>query len=108
MINSLLALKYFEAFAAKDVKRLFELLDPNVTLRDWEVEISGRDHVVGKMNEIFQAFDEIEVLPLRVYRENQTIIAELYISLDRENIKVLDILEFSHDDKILAVRAFKG
>jgi ketosteroid isomerase-like protein len=102
------ALSYFKAFASKDLPKLGELLAPNVSLRDWAVEVVGLDAVLAEMNRAFQALTSIHVDPLNVFSQGNVVAAELDITLDSVRIKVVDILEFSADGKILAIRAFKG
>ena len=102
------ALSYFHAFESKDLARLADLLHPEVTLRDWTVDISGIELVLAEMNKAFRSFSSIRVKPINVFQENSVIIAELSISLDDEVIDVVDILEFSNKLTICSIRAFKG
>lgn len=103
-----LALTYFRAFAAKDLAQLRELLHADVTLRDWVVEVQGRDEVLAEMSRGFESFASIRVTPVHVFCDQSTVIGELDIALDSEHIKVIDVLEYSSDRKIRAIRAFKG
>jgi ketosteroid isomerase-like protein len=103
-----LALTYFRAFAAKDLERLGDLLHPDVALRDWVIDVHGRDQVLAATRGIFDQFTAIEVTPLNVYVDGSTVVGELEITLDGESIKVVDVIEYSPDRKIRAIRAYKG
>ena len=103
-----LALTYFRSFASKDLDRLRGLLDPCITLRDWVIDVKGRDNVLAAMKGIFDQFAAIQVVPMNVLVEGDTVTAELEITLDGELIKVVDIIEYSPDWKIRAIRAYKG
>lgn len=103
-----LAELYFRAFASKDRAQLKELLHTEVTLTDWNVDAKGRDEVLAQMNQIFIAFELIEVVPANIYNDKNTVIGELSIQLDSERIKVVDIIKFSADLRIHSIQAFKG
>jgi hypothetical protein len=81
---------------------------PMWTLRDWLVEVNGRDEVLAEMSRAFESFASIKVTPIHVYCDQNTVIGELDIALDSEHIRVVDVLEYSSDLKIRAIRAFKG
>ncbi len=108
MINKELALTYFYIFASKDLNRLHNLLHPDVTLRDWVVDVIGRDQVLAATKDIFDQFLSIHVVPLRVYLDGDAVISELEITLDADRIRVVDVIEFSKDQKIRSIRAYKG
>ena len=103
-----LALTYFQIFASKDLDRLRELLHPEVTLRDWVINVKGCNQVLAATKSIFDQFSSIQVVPLNVYVDGSTVIGELEITLDAERIKVVDVIEYSLDQKICAIRAYKG
>lgn len=103
-----LALNYFRSFASKDLDRLRDLLHPDVTLRDWVIDVKGRDHVLAATKGIFDQFSSIRVTPLNVHVDGNTVIGELEITLDAERIRVVDMIEYSPDRKIRAIRAYKG
>ena len=103
-----LALTYFRIFASKDLDLLRDLFHPDVTLRDWVIDVNGRDQVLAATKGIFDQFTAIRVTPLNVHVDGNTVIGELEITLDGEQIRVVDLIEFSSDRKIRAIRAYKG
>lgn len=102
-----LALIYFSAFSSKDLNYLRDLLHPKVTLRDWVIDVKGRDNVQAAMKGIFDQVASIQIVPLIFFVDGNTAIAELEIRLDDELIEVVDIIEYSPDKKICAIRAYK-
>ena len=104
-----IAFLYFAAFQAKDVTALRRLFSHNVKLSDWEITADGIDAVIEANIKIFNACESIEVRPLNIYIQDRTVVSELYIVINQfEIIKVVDILEFTADSKIVEIRAFKG
>lgn len=103
-----LALTYFQSFASKDLDRLRDLLHPDVVLRDWVIDVTGRDQVLAATKDIFVQFASIQVTPLKVHVDGGTVVGELEITLDSERIKVVDVLEYCSDRKIRAIRAYRG
>ena len=62
---------------------------------------------------IFDLVDTIVVKPIRVWdflsHEDNVVVAELEIVINGEETElVTDILEFDNDNKIKAIRAYKG
>jgi hypothetical protein len=103
------AFKYFRAFAEKDINSLRVMLAPAVSLRDWDINADGLDAVIAANLNIFNAVKTIAVMPINVFLDGNTVVAELNIEIDgTEPVKVVDILVFDRDGKICAIRAYKG
>lgn len=103
------ALQYFQAFCRKDLTALRAMFAPAVSLTDWEIKAAGIDAVLAANAGIFSAVASIAAVPLNVYVDGTTVIAELEITINgTERIKVVDIIEFDAAGKIAAIRAYKG
>jgi len=103
------ALEYFTTFSEKDTEGLRSMFSDDVVLRDWEIMANGIDEVVDVNQNIFDSIDTILAIPIRVYDNQNTIVAELEITInDEETILVTDILEFDENEKIKEIRAYKG
>ena len=100
--------EYFQAFSNKDIKKLKELFDENIYLNDWELEVFGFNNVIKIMEDLFEKNDlKIEIK--KMYSDKNTVISEIQIFVELNKfIKVVDILEFNKDSKIVAIRAYKG
>jgi hypothetical protein len=99
---------YFQAFSSKNEAGLYRMLHPKVTLRDWTIDIAGRDEVLAEMGRAFRTFNTIAVAPVNLYQHNDTVIGELSISLENELIRVVDIITYTDEREIISIRAFKG
>ena len=81
----------------------------NISLRDWDITAVGKEQVVTANRTIFTAVETIEVTPIHLYQEGQTVIAELEILIDdTERLLVIDVLQFDRHGKIESIRAYKG
>lgn len=104
-----IALNYFQTFSRKDLSSLQALFAEDITLRDWDIEAIGRDSVVAANEAIFNATGNLKVIPVHLYQEGNTVIAELLIEVEEAGIiKVVDVITFNQSGKIVSVRAYKG
>jgi len=103
------SIEYFTAFSEKNIDKLRNMFSNNVSLRDWEIEATGIDHVVEANSKIFNSVETITVDPIKLYQDEKTVIAEIEITVNEvEKILVTDILEFDKENKIKSIRAYKG
>lgn len=108
-----LARQYFVAWNARDIGNLMGLLTVDVTLRDWEVEKIGRDDVAAAHALTFVALPRIsiEVHMIHVAEKTLTAICETLVRLhntEDEKLRVVHVMQFNSEQKIAAVRAYKG
>lgn len=104
-----LSLEYFYNFSLKDIDSLSKMFASGCQLRDWENSAVGKEDVLAVYEKIFNSVDTIAVTPRALYQDNNTVIAELLISIDGdEQILVTDIITFNEAGKIISVRAYKG
>ena len=58
---------------------------------------------------IFKGVDTIEVKTVNIYSDNNTVISEIEILIDKSSkINVVDIISFDEEGKILSITAYKG
>lgn len=101
--------KYLNAFEAKDINSLSNLLSSNVTLRDWELSAAGKAKVLSANQNIFDSCESIKISIVNLFANNHIALAEINITINStDTIKVVDIYEFDSDNKICKIRAFKG
>jgi hypothetical protein len=104
-----IARDYFAAFSKKDLNKLKQMFSVNINLRDWETFAIGRDQVCQANQNIFDAVTVINVDPVNIFVDGLTVIGDLIITINgKEVIKVVDILEFDQDLKIISIKAYKG
>jgi hypothetical protein len=107
------ALRYFDTWNLHDASRLKGLFAAEATLRDWDVEVAGRDAVVAANAKIFAAVPgiKIEVLTTHVAIHTLTTVCEILVRTNNEKgevLKVVDVISFDEESKIVSVRAYKG
>ena len=104
-----LCLKYFETFSRKDLDGLEVMFTGDVVLRDWEISATGIDEVLTANKKIFDSVEYIHVMPLNLYQDDNTVIAELSIVVSGAvHLSVVDLITFNDTGKISSIRAYKG
>ena len=100
---------YFEYFNRHSVNELSGLLDENVRLEDWNIEVEGLANVLDANNQIFADHPEIVVEVVRVSIVEQIAFAEIKIDIgDGKKLDVLDVIETDPNHaKIRAISAFR-
>lgn len=104
-----LATQYFETFSRKDLDGLGVMFTGDVTLRDWEISAAGIDDVLAANKKIFDSVESIQVTPLHLYQDTNTVAAEISIVVNGTvHLKVVDIITFNDSGKIVSIKAYKG
>ena len=81
----------------------------NVSLRDWEFEVTGLDSAISIYERIFKNANTIQVDVFNLNIRESIVMAELSIVIDDLPVlRVVDVLEYSSNGKIKALRAYKG
>ena len=101
--------QYFKIFSNKDIEALSDMFSEEVSLRDWELQASGKTAVIAANENIFSSVETINVEPTHIFCDNNTVIAELNITVNSDvELLVTDIIEFDDNGKITDIRAYKG
>ena len=102
--------EYFKTFSNKDLNGLKGIFAEDVILRDWDIEAKGLEEVLKANAHIFANVTSIQVKPLKIYNDKNTVIAELEIDVNdgEELLLVTDVIEFDNDERICTIRAYKG
>jgi hypothetical protein len=100
---------YFMAFLNKDINKIRNLLSLDISLRDWEFEATGIEGVISIYEKIFKNVNNIKVDLINLNIRESVVMAELSIAIDDfPALRVVDVLEFSGNGKIMSIRAYKG
>ena len=100
---------YIDTFNAHDPQGLAALFDDNVVLRDWTSETQGKQAVADANANIFKSTPAIHAVIRTMIAEGRNVALELDIALSAtDSIKVLDLITFNDQGKVLSVRAFLG
>lgn len=109
-MNNLLneAIKYFKNFENKNLKNLERQFANDIHLKDWDIDIQGKNNVLIANENIFNQFSDIKIVKHDLIQKNNKIVAELSICLDNHiNLNVIDVLEFDFLNKITKIYAYK-
>ena len=101
-------IEYFDAFNNKDIITLKELYSKNIHLKDWEVDVTGRNKVLDINKKLFNLQFEVYILDM-VQSENRTInTLNILFPEDGVSIEVIDVITFNEDTfEIESIRAYK-
>jgi hypothetical protein len=104
---------YFNAFSAKDRDGLGEMYSEDFSLRDWLSEETGKERVLDLNEQFFKAYPGFLLNVLHTYVVDNTSISEIEILIDdseegTKKLLVVDVIEFSEEGKMSALRAYFG
>jgi hypothetical protein len=106
--QSQIVLLYFQCFCKKDVASLEVLFSDSIVLKDWEVEIVGKQNVLDFNQRFFDSVNHLRIDVDKVAVGLNTVIAEIAVIIDNKVVGlVVDVIEFDQDNKIKEIRAFK-
>jgi hypothetical protein len=102
--------KYFKTFSHKDLSGMENMFSKDIRLKDWDTEARGLEDVLKINKNIFEKLESIQVNPLKIYNDGNTVVAELDININngQESLLVVDVIVFDSENKILYIRAYKG
>lgn len=106
-----LTINYFNAWNNHDSNKLKDLFSDSCSLRDWDINVSGKEKVIEANSNIFSSVPNINANLVNMYIENnlQTTVSELIIELnENDKLKVVDIITFNSNGLIESIRAYKG
>ena len=107
--NKELCLYYLQKYAEKDINAMKEIFADDIVLRDWKIRVVGKENALSETRKNFEAADSLEIEVLATYENNNTVAAELKITVDQtEELYVVDVISFNADRKIEAIRAYLG
>lgn len=100
---------YLRRYAAKDLDGIAAMFSEDVTLRDWNLSVRGRDAAIAETRKNFESSTSIHIEVLRVLENANSVAGELRIVVDGHiELFVVDVLDFDSEGRITAIRAFLG
>lgn len=101
--------EFLAAYAAKDIDTIRSMFAETVILRDWNLEVTGKDAAIREFESNFQKSEHIEIKVNKLYSSGSGVSAEIKILVDKtEKLNVVDVLEFDENQKILSIVSYKG
>jgi ketosteroid isomerase-like protein len=109
MPNTEYFVSYIAAYARKDLAAIESMFAQDVHLRDWNLNVHGKNAALAETAKNFAAANTIEIEILALYQADTTVAGELKIVVNRNNeLHVVDVITFGSDGKILSIRAYIG
>tara|TARA_Y100001973_G_C5040232_1_gene252414 strand:- start:296 stop:628 length:333 start_codon:yes stop_codon:yes gene_type:complete len=103
------ARNYFSKFEQKDLEGLSDMFHENVSLKDWNICVDGKQSVLDANADIFNSVGELRVNVENLYISDMTVVAELSIYVNNDPaLPVVDIINFNSDMKIKSIVAYRG
>lgn len=104
--------RYFDAFQAKDLDTISDMLADDVVLKDWNIQKKGKQEVVDAYRMIFDGVEEIKVDIVDSEQSNNTYLVVFFLDLkvsesNTLKLKVCDIITTDLEDKIISVDAYR-
>jgi steroid delta-isomerase len=102
-------LAYLDYYSNKDINRIAAMFAEDITLRDWNISVSGKDAAISETLKNFENSQTIEIETLFTYESEDTLAGELKILVDSNiELYVVDVIRFDSTGKIKAIRAYLG
>ena len=101
--------KYFLYFENKDIFSLKNIYSKKIILSDPIIkEVIGIENVLKVNRDFFKSSEKIKLYQKKIFVDyyTNTMIAELVIHFDKNIVKVIDIIEFNSDKKIIKIKAY--
>ena len=100
---------YLHHYADKNLEAIIPMLAEDVHLRDWNISIFGKAEAIRETAQNFAEAESIEIRVLAVYENEDTVAGEIHIVVDGNiDLYVVDVVTFNTQDKVTAIRSYKG
>jgi predicted SnoaL-like aldol condensation-catalyzing enzyme len=110
IIRSQIVEDYLYFFEDKECNSIVDLFSDECSITDWNVgTIQGKYNVARFFSELFESVEDIVADITHIHEDlNGTLTCEMVLQIDSETMLVADVFEFDSEDKIKALRAYKG
>lgn len=101
-----LILKKYEQ---KDLEGFNQMFAENVVIRDWKIRVEGKTLALNEFKKNFESVNSLKIDILAMYENNNTVAAELKITIDEKQIiYIIDVITLTQDQKIGSIRSYIG
>ena len=89
------------------------MFSENISLKDWNISVKGKEEVIKAYQDIFDNVKEIHAHRVKFHECGSTMCCEILINIYDENntvieeIQVMDIITFDKLMKIKKIKAYK-
>lgn len=109
MSNQDLFLTYLRHYSQKNLVEVAAMFTDDIALRDWKIAVRGKSAAINETRKNFESADTIEIQPLDIFENQDTVAAELKILVNGTiELHVVDVITFDPNGKIQSIRAYLG
>jgi ketosteroid isomerase-like protein len=100
---------FLSLYEAKDLEAISKMLASTVLLRDWNLEVRGKELVLAQFEKNFEEAKSITIDVSSVYISSTGACAEITILVNKtESLRVIDVLTFNSAMQITSIVSYKG
>lgn len=103
-----LARRVLAAYQDKDIDFFFDAFADDVVLRDWNSEVAGKSAAVAEFSKNFTEASNLSIQIQKLLTSENSVAAQVEIVVDGTLLRVIDLITFTEDQKILSIVAYKG
>lgn len=101
--------QYLKKYSEKDLESISAMFAEQISLRDWQVAVKGKENAIAETKKNFENAETIEIEVLSCLTDNNSVAGELKIIVDqKETLYVVDVLTFNEKGLISSIRAYVG
>ena len=107
MINTVL--QYFKDFSNQNIEGLADSFAEDIHLCDWNIDVSGKENVLGAIKDIYSNVKYITVKPVYFYSNDKDWFAcEILIVIGEDTtLEVVDVIHINDNGLIESIKAYK-
>jgi uncharacterized FAD-dependent dehydrogenase len=108
------ALEYFKLFEEGNDIGLSEIYDEKIVLIDWNGKWESKSEVIKMNQELFEGskisvnVEDIQVGMSPAGFPSDRVYCKIHIQVNDVNLKVMDVIDFNEEGKIIKIEAYKG
>ena len=97
--------EYFDKFSGKDIRGLSHIYSQNVSLLDWNIEVSGKEEVLNANASLFDLDFTLEVH--NITHSGDKTFNEITITIGDDTFRIMDVITFNENYQITNITAYK-
>jgi uncharacterized protein YecA (UPF0149 family) len=97
--------EYFDKFSDKDIRGLSHIYSQNVSLLDWNIEVSGKEEVLNVNASLFDLNFTLEVH--NITHSGDKTFNEITITIGDDVFRIMDVITFNENYQITNITAYK-
>jgi len=97
--------EYFDKFSGKDIRGLSHIYSQNVSLLDWNIEVSGKEEVLNANASLFDLYFTLEVH--NITHSGDKTFNEITITIGDDVFRIMDVITFNENYQITNITAYK-